>query len=211
MNKDKLQEKNILDPSEKVLKMYEAVTAFLGEGRDMNTVKVSDITSHAGIGKGTAYEYFSSKEEIIVSAMVWGCKRQIRQLTEEIAVKTGFQGKCFYLFDWLKQHKEYHHMLLKVIKENGGRVGGCELPPSPDTFEQLMGEHIHEIIDGLMEQGYQEGIFKEADVDKRGLAFLGAMLQYVFVVMGLGECRFKSLSDEALKNFVYTSMVKALN
>ena len=66
--------KLIHDPSQKVLAMYQAVIEFINEGCDINTLKVADITGRAGIGKGTAYEYFSSKEEIISSAILYYVK-----------------------------------------------------------------------------------------------------------------------------------------
>ena len=47
----------------KVILMYEAVISLIEEGKDINSIKVVDITSRAGIGKGTAYEYFKSNEE----------------------------------------------------------------------------------------------------------------------------------------------------
>lgn len=50
----------------KVKAMYEAVLDLFASGRELSTLKVSEITARAGIGKGTAYEYFSSKEEMIV-------------------------------------------------------------------------------------------------------------------------------------------------
>ena len=40
----------------------------VNEGQDLTKLKVGDITAKAGIGKGTAYEYFSSKEEIVEKA-----------------------------------------------------------------------------------------------------------------------------------------------
>ena len=61
--------KNIFEPSEKVQKMYEAISELVQEKKDIASLKVSEITSRAGIGKGTAYEYFSSKEEIISSGI----------------------------------------------------------------------------------------------------------------------------------------------
>lgn len=210
MNRVKINEKNILNPPEKVLKMYEAVTNFLSEGRDLNAVKVSDITTSAGIGKGTAYEYFSSKEEIIVSAMIWGCGEQIRRLTEEISEGKNFREKCFCLFGWLKEHREYNGMLLRIVRENVEDFE-CQKTHESNDFERLTSNYLHGMIDQLMEQGYQEGIFTEENADKRSLAFFGAVLQYVFVVMGLGECRFKEMDDEELKDFIYSGMVKALN
>ena len=46
----------------KVLALYRGVLELLDEGADVNTIKVSDITAKAGIGKGTAYDYFKSRE-----------------------------------------------------------------------------------------------------------------------------------------------------
>ena len=50
----------------KVTAMYRAVSTLLREDKDISEMSVSMITGLAGIGKGTAYEYFDSKEEIIV-------------------------------------------------------------------------------------------------------------------------------------------------
>ena len=64
------EQKLIHNPPQKVLALYQAVIEFINEGCDINTLKVADITGRAGIGKGTAYEYFSSKEEIISSEIL---------------------------------------------------------------------------------------------------------------------------------------------
>jgi len=39
------------------------------EAGSMNEVTIKEVAIKAGIGKGTVYEYFSSKEEIIVSVI----------------------------------------------------------------------------------------------------------------------------------------------
>ena len=61
---------------EKVRLLYEAVLAMVTDGWDINRIKVSDITAQAGIGKGTAYEYFSSKEEIIANAVLYDVEQE---------------------------------------------------------------------------------------------------------------------------------------
>ena len=50
------EQKLICNPPKKVLAMYGAVIDLINEGCDINTLKVADITTRAGIGKGTAYE-----------------------------------------------------------------------------------------------------------------------------------------------------------
>lgn len=63
----------------KVTAMYRAVSTLLREDKDISEMSVSMITGLAGIGKGTAYEYFDSKEEIIVCALLY----ELRMVTEE--------------------------------------------------------------------------------------------------------------------------------
>ena len=68
----------------KVLAIYEAVSALIAEGRDMADLKVSDITRRAGIGKGTAYGYFSSKEEMVGRAIIYYFCMKNNHLLQEI-------------------------------------------------------------------------------------------------------------------------------
>ena len=45
-----------------------ALDLFAENGLDATSI--SDVAKHAGIGKGTVYEYFSSKEELILTAFI---------------------------------------------------------------------------------------------------------------------------------------------
>lgn len=55
--------------SKKEQLVFQAVLKLIRQGVDLHTVKVQDIATAAGIGKGTLYEYFSSKEEIIMQTL----------------------------------------------------------------------------------------------------------------------------------------------
>ena len=70
--------------SPKVKALYEAVEELIFENIDVKEIKVSDITERAGIGKGTAYEYFRNKEEIISSAMLYHIDLICRQMIEKL-------------------------------------------------------------------------------------------------------------------------------
>ena len=60
----------------KVKALYDAVLELLNENADVNALTVADITKRAGIGKGTAYDYFSCKEEIIAGAIIYDAQTQ---------------------------------------------------------------------------------------------------------------------------------------
>ena len=203
--------KNIFEPSEKVQKMYEAIAAFVEEKRDLSTIKVSEITSRAGIGKGTAYEYFSSKEEIIIHATMWLCGQQLNQMIEGVSVLNCFKEKFFFLLEWIAEHKEYNELILKAMK--GSFQGDCENFKKcvPTEMADRVRGHIVTQINKLMEQGYQEGIFTEQNVEKRVMIFFGALMQYGFGTMNRQEGVQMRMNEKELREFTYDCMIKALN
>lgn len=92
----------IYSPKEKAV--YEAVLSLFSEGADLNCLTVSEITRRAGIGKGTAYEYFSDKEEMIAKALFYH--------TREF---------CQKMYEHIKEEKDLYHkiewILLKMEKK----------------------------------------------------------------------------------------------
>lgn len=72
-------------PKEKAI--YQAVIELFRGGADLNSLTVAEITGKAGIGKGTAYEYFSDKEEMIAKAVFYHteefCDELYRQVEKE--------------------------------------------------------------------------------------------------------------------------------
>ena len=51
--------------TDKETAVYEAVFRLLARGEKTHTVTVQQIAEEAGIGKGTVYEYFTAREEIL--------------------------------------------------------------------------------------------------------------------------------------------------
>lgn len=201
----------IFEPSGKIQKMYEAVAGLVEEKRDLSTVKVSEITSRAGIGKGTAYEYFSSKEEIIVYATMWLCIRQMKSMVEGISELDSFREKFLFLLERIWEHRECNVLFLKTIK--GSFQGECDKLKSCVPTEALdyVREYMTEQINELLEQGYREGIFTEQNVEKRVLIFFGALLQYGFGCKNREESKKMQMDEVELRKFTYECMVKALN
>lgn len=56
---------------EKKRQIYQGVISLIQSGRPLNELKVSEIAAASGIGKGTCYEYFRSKEEIIRNTLLY--------------------------------------------------------------------------------------------------------------------------------------------
>ena len=84
--------------SPKEIAVYQAVIDLFWEGADLNKLTVSRITEKAGIGKGTAYEYFSDKEEMIAKALLY----RMREFKK-------------HLFEYLKEEKDFYHKMEKIL------------------------------------------------------------------------------------------------
>lgn len=93
----------IYPASEKEERLYDAVGSLLEEGKNVNTLTVSEITEKAGIGKGTAYEYFKSKEEMIAKAILYGRNRSICEIEERIEGLSTFHEKYLEILRWMEE------------------------------------------------------------------------------------------------------------
>ena len=122
------EQKLIHDPPQKVLALYQAVIEFINEGCDINTLKVADITGRAGIGKGTAYEYFSSKEEIISSAILYYVKVCFEKLQVISTDNRTFQQKINEVMDFIDEHVKEKQPAAHGRRSSAGRV-----PAARDT------------------------------------------------------------------------------
>lgn len=84
---------NIKNLPEKVLLLYQAVARLIEEGADVAGMRVQEITERAGIGKGTAYDYFDSKEEIIVYALLFHMEKMMYELQQGIWEERNFADR----------------------------------------------------------------------------------------------------------------------
>lgn len=76
----------IISYSPKEIAAFKGLFALAKDGRQFSDIKVQDIATAAGIGKGTLYEYFSSKEDIMSSAILFaldGVLDRLERSTDE--------------------------------------------------------------------------------------------------------------------------------
>lgn len=210
---------NITDPPEKMRLMYDAVSGLLREKRDIRTLRVQEITARAGIGKGTAYEYFSSKEELLAHALLYEYANMIRALVKSVFELSDFCGRLYRVMDWVNENKAYHHVLIQTF-QMAAKASGVEPPVMPVEkaddcpLEELRLEadqFLYRIVDQLMEDGYREGIFTETSVEKRRMAALTGMCEYGVTIMFPGGQHGILHDDGELRRFIYDSIVKTLN
>jgi len=88
----------------KVKATYQAVIQLFMEGADLNNLTVAEITGKAGIGKGTAYEYFPNKEEMIAGALFYSMKDACRSLYAQMGQEKSLYGKVNLILLDMEKH-----------------------------------------------------------------------------------------------------------
>lgn len=138
---------------EKVIPIYDAVISLIDEGISIPEIKVSDISKRAGIGKGTVYEYFSTKEQVIAQAMLYVVQAKIEELSGYLEDKPGFREKYDAILDWLDNMYISEMVLISLFKLTHD---SSEMMPSmkQEMLEQIekckmIDQLIHSLIEAL--------------------------------------------------------------
>ena len=83
--------------TEKEICVFNGIMALCKEDKKIYNVTVQDIANAAGVGKGTLYEYFSSKEDIIIRAMMFFLDRENTKAQQIADSGMDFKGKVYGL------------------------------------------------------------------------------------------------------------------
>lgn len=198
---------------QKVLLMYQAVIEMIEEGFDVNKIKVSDITARAGIGKGTAYEYFSSKEEIIADAILYDVQGKREQLSRIVKEDGSFREKFGKILDYITEvFREKETFCLLVRISTGSYEISESLHRECEKRQQDKGCRVMEdIVECFMRQGVAEGVIKERNPELQKMAFVAQVIAFASLLVRREKGEVPPLSMEQGKEFVYGAFVKSLN
>lgn len=105
-------EKNL----EKIVPIYDAVISLIAEGMSLPEIKVSDISKRAGIGKGTIYEYFYTKEQVIAQAILYSVSIELEALSDTLSSKESFREKYSAILNWLDSENIPETVLISLFK-----------------------------------------------------------------------------------------------
>lgn len=198
------QEKN-----EKILAMYRAVWELTREGQNVYNIKVVDITNRAGIGKGTAYEYFRSKEELVAKALRYGSYLEYERLLKQLKEQTTLKDAMDVCFHWLEEDYDRMSCLLQFLKNTEKQEE--LIRNGMKCMQENMArdaEKIHELLRHIVGIGKKEGSIR-ADIpdEMASLQILSQLMGY-FVFERFN--REKEVGSEGVRNFLYTSMENGL-
>ena len=165
--------------SEKERKILDAAILLIEtRGSSLGSMKVADIAQAAGIGKGTVYEYFSSKVEILQQAICYYIENEVEQAWCEIRNEVDFRSSVLQAMKRMLRAKNcpsiWNPQLLNLLDHDSGQ----------QVLEQVRDycmEHMTKMSQQLLERGVAEGLFPVPDPKWASLSFINLFCGLDFV------------------------------
>jgi AcrR family transcriptional regulator len=174
----------IVDKKEKKLEILHAAATVFAEKGVVKT-KMVDIAAEAGIGKGTIYEYYRSKEEIFADTFRLIFDNMEQQLAEAIGKTNDPIEKLKNLIqvttiEFLEHSGDLARIMMDFWAE-GVRSKNEELLNIVNL--ELVYSEYKLLIADILHEGIKNGVFKKVDVHSLAAILVGAldgaMLQWI--------------------------------
>lgn len=193
----------------KVEATYEAVIQLLVEGVDLNNLTVSEITGRAGIGKGTVYDYFSNKEEMIAGALYYEMEKACRNLYRQARQEKGLYDKIdLILISMEKQMVKISCFARMIYVMMDNSVIGCklrEMVKNKDEDEMMIADLIRRIITDEMEN---MGEMPEAEKNYLVMTVFSRII--CFAMYQLGAKKIAGLDSSTMREMICKDVCKSV-
>jgi len=158
-----------LPGKKKNLILEAAAEVFARRGFHGSTVE--EIAQRAGVGKGTIYEYFSSKKDLFHQLITAVMEEMITDLRKRIDQAGEVQEKLRILVEEGLNHFQRLEQISKILMTEVKNARDEEIK---EIFLQKH-ESIIGLISGVIEEGMKEGRFRQVDKLLAAQLFIGTL------------------------------------
>ncbi|MGI6152910.1 MAG: TetR/AcrR family transcriptional regulator [Christensenellaceae bacterium] len=190
----------------KEIDIFKGIIGLIKQGKPPYALTAAEIAAAAGIGKGTLYEYFSSKDESIEKAVLYHIYESIEGVLRALETRKGFREKYYVLMELIEKNVAsvpYFDLLNSVMQRHMKTVM-CD----KETLAELR-SIASGVIRKLVEAGKEEGLFRAGgDTAYVYVAIYSALTGYTLLL--LDKTATEMTDTDLLKEQSYTMLERAL-
>lgn len=197
--------------SEKEIAIFNGVLKLARSGANITKITSRQIAAAAGMGKATIYDYFSSKEEIVLGALKYSMSMQAAEFAAAMESTLDFARKMNIIYggiiDRLTDTGSIFHLLLQF---SGGR-DSCPVNSDicPPLHRQLM--EFVQILYGVLQDGFRQGMLKTDVSQPESRSYVRMVfLSSLFAVASQAKDKSNTPSRQEIIKNAYTMLIKAL-
>ena len=191
---------DIRDYSPKEIKILDAAAALMAENTSaIGSLKVADIAAYAGIGKGTVYEYFSSKDEILQEAVIRFVTMRVEEEWAKAFAKPTFK-ECVYcameeMFASADSFCIWDLQLLSSLDKVSAETVF-------DSVKSFCLKRMSEMCRELLQRGVEEGLFPMPDLEVAGQAFVHLFGGFSLIMRVGDKNKYKDYMDRGYEMLI---------
>jgi len=152
---------------EQAERMLEAAARLFGTQR-FHEVRMEDIATAAGVGKGTIYRYFSDKEDLYLALLERAAKQMHERLARSVGNAKSSTGKLRAMVSAILIFFDEQPHLLSLIQRADAQRGW-------DTPWQKVRDATFQLTQQVFSEGRQNGDFLVRDPETAALVLLGGV------------------------------------
>lgn len=184
-------------------KLYQTLFDYVKRGEDLGQIALSKIAHDAEIGKSTVYEYFSSKDEMIVETYRYMIKHYESILLQDLQAMDFKNALLEELKRTLLVMKDARSVMEVIMNQPYHQSLRIDLKLKPEI--QSIRETMEKRFANIMYLGVVEGIFPAKEPKKSTTYVIralitGLMFQYINDKMDMNE-------NDVL-NLIYNEIVR---
>lgn len=150
--------------------LYAAALHLIEQGCDPKAMKVQQIAEAAGIGKGTVYEYFTSKNEILHGMTLYIFDDELHRLQTHLQGCTTRAGLAAAVRDYLTDLARTRMGVYRIIVGSAAGFHLCD-DPDKDRRTEALRTLLHDTLQRLQDAGQIDAAL---DMDYSVYALLSA-------------------------------------
>ena len=124
---------------------------------DLHTITVQQIADAAGLGKGTVYEYFTSREEIFAKAFAYRMEHEFSRLETLLKEAENFEKRLRVLLKAADHLLETQNVGMQVLSACLGRK--TDLKKLCAQVDCPYSERVMALLELTIQRGVEEGVF----------------------------------------------------
>jgi len=195
--------------SDKEIAVFDGLVELLKQGKSLYKIKVSEIAKAANIGKGTIYDYFSSKEEAIYLALLYYLNNEMTRIVSEIEKTPSFEKKIYKLLDITQENIESKYSSLKTVLTAKDISSMYDFIGEDENLIDLFISYMGRILKSIVTSGETEGYINKSYSSYYKKSAIRCILIGFAQFVSHKEC-YKDVNVDLAKEVAYTQLIKML-
>lgn len=199
---------NVASFTEKEILIFKGVLTLAGGQKTLHSVTVQDIADAAGVGKGTIYDYFPSKEAILAKTVLYSVACANEDAVQAVARQSSFKGKIFSIYDLIMASVDNRLSAFNLMLYMGGMGELREVVHSNKDEFLTANRQSEKLFSEILIFGAKSGEIKFYT----DLAYIKMAISANILAVGKATLEKCGDSDYTkIKNDAYKMLIKTLN